>query len=84
MSGGLFTALWNPRLIENNQVLLEIENYLNVLMPNIKRVSSGRSGITKNLTQNFEKSKYFEDIIYIEENIKLRCHMKDTWAYGIL
>ena len=36
---GVFTALWNPRLIEVNPLLVEIESYLNVLRPNIKRVS---------------------------------------------
>ncbi|MFW6222037.1 MAG: hypothetical protein ACOC3T_00340 [Bacteroidota bacterium] len=44
--GGRFTALWNPRLYELNPVLKEIEEHLNTLRPGIKRVSSGRSGIT--------------------------------------
>ena len=39
--GGRFVALWNPRLIETNPVLVDIENYLNTLRPDIKRVSSG-------------------------------------------
>ena len=44
--GGQFTALWNPRLIEVNPLLIEIEAYLDTLRHNIKRVSSGRSGVT--------------------------------------
>src|SRR5690606_25421860 len=48
---GRFTALWNPRLIEVNPLLVEIEDYLNTLRPNIQRVSSGRSGITATLTE---------------------------------
>ena len=42
-AGGRFTALWNPRLIEANPLLVEIEAHLETLRPNIKRVSSGRS-----------------------------------------
>ena len=39
---GVFTALWNPRLIEVNPLLVEIESHLDILRPNMKRVSSGR------------------------------------------
>jgi len=64
--GGRFTALWNPRLIEVNPLLVDIEAYLDTLRPNIKRVSSGRSGITETLTEKLWDSPYFEDIIYLE------------------
>ena len=64
--GGRFTALWNPRLIEVNPILVEIEEYLHDLKPDIKRVSSGRSGITEVLTQRLWESSYFDDIVYIE------------------
>ena len=64
--GGLFTALWNPRLIEGNPMLVEIENYLDYLRPNIKRVSSGRSGITERLTERLLVSNHFDDVIYLE------------------
>lgn len=63
---GIFTALWNPRLIEVNPLLVEIEEFLSSLKPDIKRVSSGRSGITETLYQKLWESKYFEDVIYIE------------------
>ncbi len=63
---GRFTALWNPRLIEVNPLLVEIENHLRELRPNIKRVSSGRSGITEKLTLMLEESGLFEDVIYLE------------------
>ena len=65
-SGGRFTALWNPRLIEVNPLLVKIEDFLNVLQPNIRRVSSGRSGITEHLTGMLSESPYFEDIVYVE------------------
>lgn len=65
-SGGRFTALWNPRLIEANPLLVEIEAHLDTLRPNIKRVSSGRSGITETLTERLWASSYFEDVVYLE------------------
>ena len=65
-AGGRFTALWNPRLIEVNPLLVEIEAHLDTLRPNIKRVSSGRSGITETLTEQLSASPYFEDTIYLE------------------
>lgn len=64
--GGRFTALWNPRLIEVNPMLVEIEAKLDELRPNIKRVSSGRSGITATLTDRLWESPHFEDVVYIE------------------
>lgn len=63
---GRFAALWNPRLIETNPLLVEIEAHLNSLRPGIKRVSSGRSGITETLTERLSESPYFEDVIYLE------------------
>ena len=63
---GVFTALWNPRLIEVNPLLVEIESHLNVLRPNIERVSSGRSGLTEKLTEKLWCSDFFTDIVYIE------------------
>jgi ubiquinone/menaquinone biosynthesis C-methylase UbiE len=64
--GGLFTAVWNPRLIEVNPLLVEIEDYLNTFKTDIKRVSSGRSGITQILTDKLWASPYFTDVIYME------------------
>lgn len=65
-SGGRFTALWNPRLIEVNPLLVEIEAHLATLRPDIKRVSSGRSGITETLTERLWASPCFEDVVYLE------------------
>jgi ubiquinone/menaquinone biosynthesis C-methylase UbiE len=65
-AGGSFTALWNPRLIEVNPLLVEIEAHLDTLRPNIKRVSSGRSGITETLTEQLWSSPYFTDVVYLE------------------
>lgn len=65
-AGGRFTALWNPRLIEVNPLLVEIEAQLDTLRPNIKRVSSGRSGITDTLTEQLWASPFFDDVVYLE------------------
>jgi ubiquinone/menaquinone biosynthesis C-methylase UbiE len=64
--GGYFTALWNPRLIEVNPLLVEIEAKLTNLSPDIKRVSSGRSGVTNTLFERLSGSPYFGDVVYIE------------------
>lgn len=64
--GGRFTALWNPRLIEVNPLLVEIEAKLTDLNPSIKRVSSGRSGITETLTELLWDSPFFDDVVYLE------------------
>jgi SAM-dependent methyltransferase len=64
--GGRFTALWNPRLIEANPVLAEIEAQLSILCPKLKRMSSGRSGITETLTERLLASPHFEDVVYLE------------------
>ena len=65
-TGGRFTALWNPRLLEVNPLLVEIEEHLDTLRTDIKRVSSGRSGITDTLTEQLWASPYFEDVVYLE------------------
>jgi len=64
--GGRFTAIWNPRLIEVNPLLVEIESHLNTLRPDIKRVSSGRSGITETLSERLWASPFFDDVVYLE------------------
>jgi len=41
---GVFAALWNPRFIEANPLLVAIEAEITRLKPDIRHVSSGRSG----------------------------------------
>jgi ubiquinone/menaquinone biosynthesis C-methylase UbiE len=64
--GGLFVALWNPRLIEANPLLVEIEAEITRLKPDVKRVSSGRSGITEQLTEMLRGKPQFTDVLYLE------------------
>jgi ubiquinone/menaquinone biosynthesis C-methylase UbiE len=64
--GGVFTALWNPRLIEANPLLVEIEAEISRLKTDIHRVSSGRSGITERLTEMLSAKPQFAEILYLE------------------
>jgi ubiquinone/menaquinone biosynthesis C-methylase UbiE len=64
--GGVFAALWNPRMVEANPLLVEIEAYIKQLKPDIQRVSSGRSGITERLTEMLTAKPQFADVLYLE------------------
>ena len=70
--GGVFAALWNPRLIEANPLLVEIEAQLTRLKPDLRRVSSGRSGITERLTDMLSAKPQFTDVLYLEGRHSLR------------
>jgi ubiquinone/menaquinone biosynthesis C-methylase UbiE len=63
---GIFLALWNPRLIEVNPLLVEIENKVHELCPEMQRVSSGRSKFCDSLFERMSKSDVFRDVIYLE------------------
>lgn len=64
--GGVFAALWNPRLIELNPLLVEIEARIERLKPGVQRVSSGRSGITEHLAEMLNVKPHFTDFLYLE------------------
>jgi len=70
--GGVFVALWNPRFIEANPLLVEIEAQIARLKPDIRRVSSGRSGITERLTAMLSAKPQFSDVLYLEGRHVLR------------
>lgn len=63
---GVFMALWNPRYIEANPLLVEIEAEITRLKPDVKRVSSGRSGLTERLTDLLSAKPLFTDVLYLE------------------
>lgn len=65
-SGGRFVALWNPRYIKDNPILVDIEDKLYQLAPNMKRVSSGKSTFVEELTEKLITHHNFEDLIYLE------------------
>jgi hypothetical protein len=58
--------LWNPRFIEANPLLVEIEAQITRLKPDIERVSSGRSGITERLTDMLSSKPQFAEVLYLE------------------
>lgn len=64
--GGLFVALWNPRVIDANPLFAEIERQISVLNPGIKRVSSGNSEFTATLTERLRQRTDFCDVAYLE------------------
>jgi SAM-dependent methyltransferase len=70
--GGVFAALWNPRFIEANPLLVEIEAQIGRLKPDIRRVSSGRSGITERLTDMLSAKPQFTGVLYLEGRHSLR------------
>jgi ubiquinone/menaquinone biosynthesis C-methylase UbiE len=63
---GVIAALWNPRLIEANPLLVEIEAHIERLKPGIRRVSSGRSGIAERLTDMLSAKPQFSEVLYLE------------------
>ena len=63
---GWFFVLWNTRQIKGNSILEDIENKIFELKPNLKRVSSGASGITNTLEQKLIECAYFDDTSYIQ------------------
>jgi ubiquinone/menaquinone biosynthesis C-methylase UbiE len=63
---GVFVALWNPRFIEANPLLVEIEAQITRLKPDIQRMSSGRSGISEHLTDMLSSKPQFVEVLYLE------------------
>lgn len=46
-SGGYFTAIWNPRYIEENSLFDEIEKEIKIIVPELQRISSGKQNVKK-------------------------------------
>lgn len=64
--GGYVLALWNTRAIERNPFLVEIENTLKAMVPDLKRVSSGRSAFCDGLLDRLIGPARFADVTYLE------------------
>ena len=64
--GGYFVALWNPRYIQDNPMLVEIEQKLKELQPALTRVSSGKSAFVEALAAKFQQHPLFIDPVYLE------------------
>ncbi|MDC0999421.1 class I SAM-dependent methyltransferase [Alphaproteobacteria bacterium] len=80
--GGIFSALWNPRLTERSTIESKIQDLL-IDKYNLKsRVSSGLSGITKELEDILTKSGFFRSISYVESiDIVRRSHNEYIGAW---
>lgn len=74
--GGIFVALWNPRIIEKNKLLTDIEKKIFELKPNLKRQSSGKSKAVEDLCSKLDSHRSFEDLIYIEGKHKIKLSVK--------
>jgi|APSaa5957512535_1039671.scaffolds.fasta_scaffold95052_1 ubiquinone/menaquinone biosynthesis C-methylase UbiE len=64
--GGWFAALWNTRYIEASPLLVEIEAELHNIVPDLNRVSSGRSEFTAGLTSRLLAAQGWGAPVYIE------------------
>lgn len=64
--GGYFCAIWNPRKVEDNPLLLEIESELKRRVPELNRVSSGRSQFCETLYSRLQVTPGFGEVLYLE------------------
>lgn len=64
--GGYFIALWNPRRIEINPLLADIENRLYSYKPDMQRKSSGNSVFCNGLFDKLKATSMVEDVLYLE------------------
>lgn len=64
--GGFFTAIWNPRDIESSELHMKIEDVVYSEIPNMKRVSSGKSITTEEMKEKLLSGGYFKDILFME------------------
>lgn len=64
--GGFFTAIWNPRDIESSELHKRIEDVVYAQVPQMKRVSSGKSITTEEMKEKLLSGGYFKDILFAE------------------
>lgn len=64
--GGFFTAIWNPRDIESSELHMRIEEAVYSEVPNMKRVSSGKTVTTGEMKKKLLSGGYFKDILFTE------------------
>ena len=64
--GGRFCALWNTRQIDANPLLIEIEATLGEIVPDLNRVSTGRSAFCDALSTRLNDCAIFETPLYLE------------------
>lgn len=78
---GHLCIVWNPRKIEVSPLLVDIENKITELAPNVKRVSSGKSKHVEEIADKLEKSPLFKDMVHIEASHKV--NLSQTEYLGV-
>ena len=64
--GGYFTAIWNPRDIEGNDLHERIEQVICDAIPNMKRVSSGSKKNVGDIEGKLLSTSYFGNLVFTE------------------
>ncbi len=64
--GGFFTAIWNPRDIQSSELHKKIEDAVYSEVPNMKRVSSGKTVTTEEMKEKLLSGGYFKNILFME------------------
>ncbi|MCP4605092.1 MAG: class I SAM-dependent methyltransferase [Proteobacteria bacterium] len=64
--GGFFTALWNPRDLENSELHGRIEKRIYEIASDIKRVSSGSAKYTQGIKETLLSTGHFENVVFVE------------------
>lgn len=79
--GGFFTAIWNPRNIESSELHLQIEDVVYKEVPNMKRVSSGKTITTEQMHEKIG-GEYKRPLIFMEcehEEIMTKERYMNIW-----
>ncbi|WP_026664780.1 class I SAM-dependent methyltransferase [Butyrivibrio sp. FC2001] len=63
-ANGYFTAIWNPRDVQRNELFVDIEEMIHRIVPELKRVSSGAS-VTTEIIKN-KLGGNFKNIVFME------------------
>lgn len=64
--GAYFTAIWNPRNIEGNELHESIEKMISDVVPELKRVSSGSKKNIGDIEGKMLSTNYFSNLIFVE------------------
>ena len=64
--GGYFTAIWNPRNIEGNELHEKIERMIVAEVPELKRVSSGGKNNIGDIEGKLLSTGHFSNLVFVE------------------
>lgn len=69
---GLFTCLWNPRVIEGDPLLERIETEVEKIVPRARRRSSGSGSFVERIAERLAQSRLFGSPVYHEDRVMVR------------